>query len=125
MATETTKQHLATFHEKSADHHIAMAKSEHAKAEASTGKMSECCKTAAANHEAMAEYHAACCRTLKASIAADLEKLVPDGFRGVIPSDVPAFGIRAVSRPGGPEFPAALDKTTVDPRFRHLIADVE
>jgi hypothetical protein len=123
MAAETTKQHLAAFHEQSADHHIAMAKSEYAKGEASAGKMTECCKTAAANHEAMAEYHASCSKILKASIAEDLNKLQRDGFTSVIPTDVPGFGITAVPRPGGPA--PNVDKAAVPPQFRHLISNEE
>ena len=119
------------MHQTEAAHKAAMGEG-HRAAEKCFKAMGKDFAEAASAHGAMADscekgaaYHESCTKVLKASIAADLEKLVPDNFRGTIPSDVPGFGIRAIPRPGGPELPTALDKSAIDPRFRHLITTDE
>jgi len=135
----TVKESMAATHQQAADFHKRVAESHQALSECFKGM----CKSTlplrdglegASNHHAAiakahedaAAFHSENCKTLKSAVEADLNKLQRDGYSSVIPSDVPpAFGIRAVPRAGGPELPTALDKSAIDPRFRHLITTDE
>jgi hypothetical protein len=81
---------------------------------------------AASHFGSMAQSHAdasdACNECVKAATD-DLEKLVPDAFTSVFPSDVPAVSkVRMVPRGGQP---GAEDLAKVPEQFRHLIVTNE
>lgn len=91
------------------------------------GLMSEHHASLSKYHADEGDRHAAEAKTMKAAVAADLNKLQPDHFTSTIPSDVPAsgfggFGITAVPRHGAPSM-SALDK--VAPQFRHLLSNLD
>ena len=65
------------------------------------------------------------CEAIKASLAADLNKIKPDSFSSIIPSDVPDFGFRAVSRSGAPPMNNVINKVNVPAEFQHLLSNME
>jgi hypothetical protein len=136
----TMKQHLLEAHEAMAEHHTKMAKSHHAlsrcykgmtKVEADDGfqKIASEHSRMAEHHEEAAAYHLGCCKTMKAAIESDLQKLQPDRVSAIAFSDVPADGfgmtarIRAVPRAGAPSPNSDLAK--VPEQFRHLVESTE
>jgi hypothetical protein len=84
--------------------------------------MADACDKAVADHASQATF---CVSSLKAMDDADLNKIRPDNISSVASMDTPNFGIRAIPRAGAPTPSTAIDKTAIDPRFRHLIATEE
>src|SRR5258708_1041763 len=118
----TMREHLRDVHEKSAEHHLQMAKGHKtiAKCFGSMEKAAglESAEDLAAAHEGLAEehigmgeFHLACCKSLdKALVTEDLSKafgmsdgdaIRPDGISAVI-GDVPQH-VRAILRAGQKE----------------------
>lgn len=113
----TTREHLHSFHKRMSLHH-AMASETHR-------KLSEChkamCEKAmdegareanqeisarhhdlAQEHKALGEFHAECAAECQKLAGDDLGKAMPDRVLGVIPTNVPASGYRAIPRQGQP-----------------------
>jgi hypothetical protein len=127
----TTKEHLEAHHAAAASHHEAMAENENAKAqhdrdladaheELDQSVIAKIHKAYAVTHERAAAHHAAEAKrhgsmqkmaesitTTKGMSSMDLNRLVPDNVRGVIP--IPRTGQRQ------------LDKAVIDPEFEHIL----
>ena len=127
-------EHMRDTHEKQAAHHLSLGawhtKRAVANREVDDHEAAQEHIEAAHDHKAMHEHHkeaAAHCKGMAASAKAagdSLNKLVPDGVRSVIPSDVPASGFRAVPRAGQPEIkmPEPLvNLTDIDPTFHDFL----
>jgi hypothetical protein len=125
----TIKEHLTAFHEKSAAHHVAMAKTHRAIAKHfSKSEMAEGSEDLASSHEELAghhadqaAYHVQCCKDLSASMKAagmsDDDAIRPDGISAIIP-DVPQ-SVRAVPRHGQRQI---IEKTEVPEELEKLVS---
>lgn len=117
----TLRDHLMKFHKEAASHHqncsecygklAGMAKT----ADAEPG---EHFQTLADLHSDHAAFHAECMKACEKSAQDDLNKIVPDGIQGVIPSNPPPRQtIRPVVRVGQPE----IDTKGVPVELQHFL----
>jgi len=142
----TVREHLANFHAAAHEHHKAAAEhhtekaAHHERWGKSFGSMAKAASAddgkvyqdvadthhaAAKSHAQFAKDHAGYAEFHKSAAAecmkaheSNMNKIAPDNFSSVIPSDAP-FGIRSVPRPGQPDLD--LDKSAIPVQFRHLV----
>jgi hypothetical protein len=123
------KAHLRDVHEKSAEHHIVMAKIHGAAVKKAAamedGDAETFHKAAMAEHAQMAEHHLSCCKTLDATSKAmgmdggDW----PEGLSAIVP-ELPA-NIRAVPRAGQREIELGKLSDGVDPELAKAVGLTE
>jgi hypothetical protein len=133
---QSVREHLRDFHTHKAEHHTNMAKAHEALAShfqqpaGTEGDQSDLHKSLsesflklADHHAETAEYHVDAAKALSAALDgkaagvsdSDLDKIVPDHVRGIIPEDSP---LRAIPRYGQPEL---IDTKGVAPEFQKFV----
>jgi hypothetical protein len=108
------------MHTASAEHFAKMGKSLHAmakcfKARDGFAQEAQHADDMGDSCDKVSAYHASCSK----AAGDELNKIVPDSVRGVIPSDVPT--VTAVPRTGQPSLAKTLT-ANVDPKFHSMLA---
>ncbi len=130
----TIRQHLQEVHKAAAEHHAALADHSSKLEECFSGmgkaagepdgamyhKVASHFGAMAKVHADASDAHAGFASDCEKAAEADLNKRVPDSISSVIPSDVPAFGIRSVPRTGQPDLAKTIAR--VPEQFRHLVS---
>jgi hypothetical protein len=117
----TAKEHLAQMHKSMAEHHKELAECCGAMSKCAEGVMAKHFGAMAKIHADASDSHAGFAAAMEKAIQSDLQKLQPDAISSVARSEAPTGAFRAVPRDGAP----AINKSEIDPQFRHLLSDMQ